>query len=475
LPRKRPSEKFVTATQQAWVPSRFNLAVDLPHQRKAVLNTFTGALVVIGTQFWRRHLVPGCEFRSLQGKSAENLVLLQSQGLLVSKDVDELDLVRVRYLSEHFRDSRLSVTLVPTLACNLSCSYCFEGNAQSLNPVRAWTEERENQVVQHIAKAASGMRTLDVCWFGGEPLLCLKTISRISSLLIPACEQAGMEYSSTLVTNGTLLNREAVAALEKCRLKYIQVTVDIPTSEKRDRRGGGTIEVVLDNLAFAAGKIPVNLRINLVRDDPAEFERLYDALVQRNLHQKLNKFHFAYVFAPECGPSGCHFAAMHYPAFTQVNTRERRRAKLHGLPVDEGCQPQAIGCLATMRNGMVIGTDALLYKCPQDVGLPDRSYGSVSGESAPTPPNLANLVPWLMYDWLQYEDCAQCPALPGCGGGCPHVQRYQPKEFKNMEYCECFLHMLRERIRDRALANPGSQSGALHVVPVTAPKAGVTA
>lgn len=453
--------KETESLAQVWVPSRFNLPVDLPRRRKAVLNTFTGALVVLAAETWRQHLASGRQSRCDQAEAAEGVALLQSQGFLVPRDVNELDVVRLHYLSENFSDSRLGVTVVSTLACNLSCSYCFEGTARTPGVVRAWTKRREDQVVQHIASAASGKKAMDICWFGGEPLLAIKTISRVSSLLIPACKQAGMSYSATLLTNGTLLSRDVVGTLEECGLRYIQVTVDVPAAEKRDRRGRGTAEAVLDNLAFAARRIPTRLRINLGRDEPAEFDLLYDALIRRNLHQHLKRVHFAHVFAPECGPRGCGFAAMPYPIYAHVSTRERRRANALRLPVDDACWPEEIGCRATTRHSMVIGPDGLLYKCPHDVGLAERSYGSVE---TGTPTNLANLVPWLMYDWLQYERCAECPVLPGCGGGCPHLQRFQPEQFDAMRYCESFLQQLRDRIHDRALATESLQSGALRVI-----------
>jgi uncharacterized protein len=444
--------KIKAFTAQVSVPSRFNLAVDLPRQRKAVLNTFTGALVVIPGKTWRQYLAASCQVSAVP----ERMGFLQEQGCLVSQDVNELDLVRVHYFSKQFSDSKLGVTIVPTLACNLSCSYCFEGTAQTAKPVRAWTRERENQVVRHIAAAASGKNAMEICWFGGEPLLAIKTITHISSLLIAACKQAGMTYSATLVTNGTMLTRDNVHALEKCALSYMQVTVDVPAAEKLDRRGRSTVDTVLDNLAFAAKRIPTFLRINLVRDEPAEFDRLYEALIRRKLHQHLAKIHFAYVFAPEAGPRGCRFSAMPYPVYTEVTARERCRARAAGLPIDGACVPEPIGCSATRRHYMVIGPDGLLYKCPEDVGLADRSYGSVDSAALV---NLANLVPWLTYDWLQYEQCAECPALPGCGRGCPHIQRFQPEQFNGMQYCESFLQQLRDRIRDRALASPELQSG----------------
>lgn len=425
-------------------PSRFNLSIGLPLAGKAVLNTLTGALVVVGRDAWRRYLAPGCEVTPSALQRSSTARLLQTNGLLVPADLDELELLRVRSLSEQFRDSRLGVTIIPSLACNLRCSYCVQGDA---HPVRAgaWTRDREDDVVRYVIAAARGKQALDVSWFGGEPLLALRTIRRISALLIGACDRAGVKYSASVVTNGTLLTPQVVKALRGCRLKFLHVTVDVPAGEKRDLRGGGTIESVLDRLAAAAAMLSVRLRVNVVRDDEAEFDALYAGLIRRSLHTRLESAQFAYVFEPECGPQGCGFSAMPYPAYVRTVRRERPKAAALGVPIDFSCQPETTGCAATRQYDLVIGPDGLLHKCTNDVGRADRAYGSVA---AGAPVNLANLVPWLRHDCLQDERCARCPALPGCGGGCPHRRRFQPEQFDAMRFCESYLEELADRMRE---------------------------
>lgn len=426
------------------------MAVALPRNRKAVFNSLTGALVIVSALAWRRYLKAGCVVPAHPHTSSDGLGILCSKGLLVSKAVNELDLLRLRDQTARFSDRKLGVTVLPTLACNLSCRYCFESGVQAAGHSKTMTRDHEEEAVRHVAMSARGKRALEMSWFGGEPLLTAQTIARISARLIPACDQAGVKYSAVLVTNGMLLNRNAVRLLRKCRLRFIQVTVDVPASEKRDRQGRETVGQVLDNLSLAARRLPVYLRVNIVRDDKAGFDALYEQMLQRELHRHLQSFFFAYVFNPECGARNGRFAAMTYPAYARIAARERRKARELGLPVHADFRPTQVGCIATERFSMVIGPDGRLFKCTEDVGMAERAYGSIKPGS---PVKLANLVPWLVYDGLQDPRCIECPILGECSGGCAHIRRFQPGQLETMRYCEGHLREIQDRIREWATNN----------------------
>ncbi len=70
---------------------------------------------------------------------------------------------------------------------------------------------------------------------------------------------------------------------------------------------------------------------------------------------------------------------------------------------------------ATCESTASIGPDGLLYKCVEVIGLPARAYGSVF---LPGHVKLANLLPWLTYDWFGHAQCRDCVLLPQCAGGC---------------------------------------------------------
>jgi hypothetical protein len=73
--------------------------------------------------------------------------------------------------------------------------------------------------------------------------------------------------------------------------------VDVPKSQKRDRQGHGTLYQPLDGAALLADKMDLTLRVNLSRDDEAELNVLYEAL--------LRTIDFAIVRLLECGRGLC--------------------------------------------------------------------------------------------------------------------------------------------------------------------------
>lgn len=236
---KRAQEVF----SDTWVPSRFNVSVDLPENRKAVYNTFTSALAILTHEMWRKYLNTTLEYHVSEEPVLELLRVLHLKGFLVSKDVDEVELVRLHYLSNRHSNDILGVNILTTLDCNLNCPYCFEGVVQTINKGKTMTRETENAVVRYIDKLATGKKEVHINWFGGEPLLNIEAIMRMSSQLIPAFDKAGIKYNVIIITNGTLLSQVVVNRLYECKVSMAQVTVDVPKATKRDKRG-------LDNIVL---------------------------------------------------------------------------------------------------------------------------------------------------------------------------------------------------------------------------------
>ena len=80
-------------------------------------------------------------------------------------------LVKYVTLSRRNDDSRLILTINPTLACNFACPYCFEKQ----HPDIFMNGTIENKIINFI-NLHKGAKILDVTWFGGEPLLAFDRI-----------------------------------------------------------------------------------------------------------------------------------------------------------------------------------------------------------------------------------------------------------------------------------------------------------
>ena len=90
--------------------------------------------------------------------------------------------------------------------CNLpKCFYCFEDKkAISLTP-------KEVVAIKKFTDShAIGIKELDVCWFGGEPLLNPDPIWDLSDYFIKLAEKSGFQYKAIMISNGSLVDDEIV-------------------------------------------------------------------------------------------------------------------------------------------------------------------------------------------------------------------------------------------------------------------------
>jgi uncharacterized protein len=442
-PRQRAA---LLALGSVLVPSRYNVPVKLDDGRVAVYNTFSATLSVLPGRAWERFLSIGSRTSFDPGAIPAPLKSLQNSGFLVPEGTDEIELVRQYYQRARYdRLSGFSANVLLTMGCNLACQYCFQGRTQVETKPRMMAAETENAVAEYLMRSAAGTKSLTLAWFGGEPLLGLRQIERMTPKLTGFCDAEGIVYRAVIQSNGVLLNREAVDGLAEALVSQIQVTLDVPAELKNDKQGRDTQDRVLDNLAYAAGRIPVQIRINLSRDDEKEWDRLYDGLVSRGLHKTITGMVIAHVYEPEAGRRNGVGSAESHQTYVDVLRREHQRATALGLPMPPPVTSRCgTGCAATSIAAVTIDPEGLLYKCPDDAGQPGRAHGSVFSESVANP---GNLLHWLSYDWFNHAECRECTMLPQCAGGCAHKRLFQPGQ-PDGSYCYWYLRgNLEERIR----------------------------
>lgn len=98
---------------------------------------------------------------------------------------------------------RCFVVLLPTLECNLDCSYCFQPH-----PAGRWDEAQTTHVLHEVFELArlASFAALRLHWQGGEPLLLgTRYWSHALPLARTLAARAGVELDQRLQTNLTLL------------------------------------------------------------------------------------------------------------------------------------------------------------------------------------------------------------------------------------------------------------------------------
>lgn len=386
---------------------------DLGKNQIVFYNSRTGALSVV-------HEAQYEQFKDFQstGKEIEDVEFLNKllqYGYLLPADVDEKFLIKTNMMLGRYNRSILSLTIAPTMACNFRCVYCFE---QGHYGNRLMDEATQNHLMEFIEKHLVGVKYLSVSWFGGEPLIGLPVIESLSQRIIVLCKEKNVQYSANIITNGYLLTKEVAEKLKTYHVRSAQITVDGPKEIHDTRRplanGRGTYDVILDHLVETKGILPINLRINVDYDNVAAADRVVETLREKGLLTSVHPYLGLIttqndVYAPE----KC-FSSEQYSKINLDFLLRQQIPLSYMYPA-----PKKNVCTADFFNGWVIDDTGALYKCWNDIGIPEKIVGSIN-----TPDHYIHrtdlIDAYSSFDLNHYPECAECKMLPTCLGGCPN-------------------------------------------------------
>jgi uncharacterized protein len=152
-------------------------------------------------------------------------------------------------------------TLVVTQQCNLRCTYCYVSKSDTVMPLS--TARRAIDLA--FANTPAG-ETVDIGYFGGEPLLEFGLMQDITAAIKVHPEYRRERVVLSVISNGTLYSDEIADYLEREQI-HLCVSCDGPPEiQDRARRylsGRPTSAVVERNIKRAAERFP-DLRVNAV-------------------------------------------------------------------------------------------------------------------------------------------------------------------------------------------------------------------
>jgi uncharacterized protein len=315
----------------------------------------------------------------------------------------------------------LRLTICPTLQCNYACPYCYETARGGKMDERAQDDLvafTKSLLERHRAGA------LDVCWYGGEPLLEPEIIRSLSGRLMSICDERRIPYWASIITNGHFLDAQIAALLDECEVRSIQVTLDGPDAKTHDatrhlRGGGGTFERVMSNIEGFPGKGHITVRCNVHKGNASEYPKLEERLMSLDRGTDGNISVYPGHMDGHGPYEGMAMHAVEYADFRIATEKNVERVGYAGP-----------ACMAPKLLEFVVDERGNLYKCLESVGRDDESFGNVRDFdfSKPQSGNMDVLSEWLDYAWPDDEECVRCPLLPICLGGCPQRRREGTKE-----------------------------------------------
>ncbi len=245
------------------VASQFNLILELDEGEKYFLqNTLTGKGAFI-EPILARKLIQGYETDS-------HIPQLSELGSLVKdKETENLRLAMDMNRFRYSVSDAVSLTILTTSSCNLSCHYCYQSVLKELTTGETMRQDVEEKLISHIRDEIShGAKVLSVTWYGGEPLLNLGAILRLSAAFLELCRKNELEYSADVVTNATILNEELIKRLcDDCSVSSFQVTLESGRERhnlvRKTKRGSPTYHRLLDVTRLIVDRSGLDLRINV--------------------------------------------------------------------------------------------------------------------------------------------------------------------------------------------------------------------
>lgn len=193
---------------------------------------------------------------------------------LVDNDINEKNTLKLRYMNYKYDNKLLKICLIPTYNCNLSCSYCYQKQLDDVGfdyGNENISKKMLDSLEDYLRGATINRKKLHIEWFGGEPLLVSDLLINFNYKMKKICEANDCFYSSSLVTNGYLLNKKLAKRIYKSGTQGALITVDGPKDIHNNRRclknGEGTYEKIIKNIIEISDFFKINIRTNIDKEN----------------------------------------------------------------------------------------------------------------------------------------------------------------------------------------------------------------
>ena len=134
--------------------------------------------------------------------------------------------------------------------CNLNCSYCFASQGRYQGDRALMSFEVGKRAMDFLIENSGTRRKLEVDFFGGEPLMNMKTVKAVTEYARQREKETGKKFKLTMTTNGMLLNDENIKWLNDNDFSLV-LSLDgrkeVNDAMRPDAGGHGTYDRIVKN------------------------------------------------------------------------------------------------------------------------------------------------------------------------------------------------------------------------------------
>lgn len=375
---------------------------------------------------------------------------LEKGDFIFKDNENEIEVLKYLQKSIQFSQSSLNLTIAPTMACNFKCVYCYQGEHNSIEKMDKSIQE---SIIDFIKSKIHKIDSLNITWYGGEPLLAIDIIESLTKKFLDLCKQHKVSYNAGIITNGYYLNKFNAKKLLDLKIEMVQITLDGPKDyhdlKRPLKNGHGTFDVIISNLIEIKEIFnkKISLRINTDQYNYEYVEEVINILEDNNLLGYVIPY-LGYV--DSTNDFYDHKKCLSPEKF--LNVKNQFLHKLYKENYEQTCidypKVRLNSCLADSINGYVIDPKGNLTKCWCDIGHDEYCVGNISDGTI----QFNRLIEYFNYDIFSDDKCKECNIIPICLGGCPRRRIDNTYSICNTKKLEVHKAIIKEaKARDNTL------------------------
>lgn len=385
---------------------------------------------------------------------------------IVPEDEDELQTIIDRTRTNVSDNKILSIAILPSASCQLGCGYC--GQAHSKKTI---SDELEEKILKRTEYSLSlGLyHTLEVAWFGGEPLMGLTRIYLMAPKLIKLAEKYNCKYISHMTTNGLSLKKEIFYELfNSYKVNWFEITLDgsseFHDAKRHTKEKHKTFDIIFSNVKdivrsedFVIGSL--NIRCNVDKQNFMGVSPLMKLLADEGVFDKV-KFYTVGIYS---WGNDAHLTALKKEEYAAMEINWLIEMFNYGKRLNIVPGVEEFACYALTPHTELYDAYGNVYDCSEVPLVPtykeknELRLGTADYEGA-FPLDKKKFHSWperIKADKNVW--CSNCKMLPVCGGSCPkqwHEGKPACPSFKfNMEDRLALTYMQykdKDKMRDYA-------------------------
>ncbi|WP_273326184.1 PapB family radical SAM/SPASM ranthipeptide maturase [Vallitalea guaymasensis] len=320
--------------------------------------------------------------------------------------------------------------LMVSQECNLRCSYCYGGDGE-YNLRGKMKYEVAKKAVDYFV-SHSKKDKLNICFFGGEPLLNFDLIKKIVAYTKELENELNREFTFSMTTNGTVINKE----IERFIIEHdFSVTISIDgdsTAHNSNRFYGnkkGCYDDVIKNTAGLREMDKLSARATLTSNNTNVFNIL-DHLIDLGFNKVTWSPAMNMMTKKDMGELIDSQKKVISKVGELINAGNVEEAKKYSQIIKlfkkihkDGIRLKACG---TGTNMIAVGIEGDIYPCHRFVGISPIKIGNIFNDTPCSNPQFYKSI-----DVREMEECHNCISRNICLGGCPQVT-YEANHNKNI-------------------------------------------